>query len=213
MNFSTDRDLLALEPNVFNDAALISQRRLSVTDAAISGTTLTSVSADFVAAQVEDGSVVTVANGPLEVISRVDANTLTVSRPRAKVTDAAIEPGDGSTLTLHADRFAPQATLVHDMLLRLMGLDSDDASAVIDEDAIVSVGLMAHLESLGTLERAYSAAIALTGDDNVELLRRAEQYRQRFCAARERAVILLDVDGDGRADTRLSLATSRLVRL
>jgi len=212
MNFSTDRDLLALEPNVFNDAPLTNQRRLTVTDAVIAGTTLTSASADFAAAQVESASVVVVDTIPLEVIERVDANTLTVSKPRVQTSDAAIPPGDGSALTLHVETFAPQAALVHDALLRMMGLDPEDASAPVTEDAIISISLMVHLETLGTLERVYSASVALTGDNNPELIRRAELYRNRFASARERAVILLDADGDGRADTRLSLPTSRLVR-
>ena len=93
MNFSTDRDLLALEPNVFNDVPLTSQRRLSVTDAAITGTTLASASADFVAAQVETGSVVLVNNNPLEVLARVDAAKQFVRRGdptgRRRGTDAA----------------------------------------------------------------------------------------------------------------------------
>ncbi len=211
MNFSTDRDLLAHEPNVFDDVSIVSQRRLSLTDAAVSGTTLTSASADFEEAQVETGSVVVVDGVALEVMARVDANTLTVSMPRARLTDSAVPPGDGSGLSLIAMTFAPQAALVHDVLLRALGIDPNDEDAELTEDAIVSVGLMAHVETLGTLERVYSGAVAITGDE--ELVRRAEMYRQRFRAAVERASVLLDTDGDGRADMRVEMATSRLVRV
>ena len=212
MNFSTDRDLLVLEPNVFRDVPFVSQQRLRVSDGAISGTTLTSASADFAAAEVDAGSVVLVDNRPLEVVSRNDANTLTVSLARGSMAGAALPPGDGTDLDVAMRTFAPQAALVHDTLLRLVGIDPDDPDAAIDEDAIVSLGLMARLEALGTLERVYSAAVAIAGD-NESLLQKADQSRRAFHIALERANVLLDTDGDGHADTQRRPGLIRLVRV
>ncbi|MEZ6193973.1 MAG: hypothetical protein R3C45_22230, partial [Phycisphaerales bacterium] len=96
MNFSTDRDLLAIEPAVFEDVPFAAQKRLQVADASISGTTVTSASADFVSAQVDAGSVVLIAGLAFEVVSRTDANTIEVSLPRTHKTDPGIPGGDGA---------------------------------------------------------------------------------------------------------------------
>lgn len=211
MNFSTDRDLLTLEPHVFRDVPFLSQQRVSVTDGVISGTTLTSASADFVASQVEAGSVVLVNDVAHEVISRTDANTLSISLPRASLTDAAIPPGDGSALTVMARTFDVQASLVHDSLLRLIGIEPDDPDNELAEDSVVSLGLMHRLEALGTLEGIYSSAFALVGD-NAALREKAREYRRRFQAACATATILIDIDGDGFADSRRTLGVIRLHR-
>lgn len=212
MTFSTDRDLLRLEPAIFNEVTFVSQERLHVTDGVVSGSTLTSVSADFEAAQVAAGDVVLIANVACEVIARVDASTLTVSLPRTDLTDAAIPPGDGSTLEVSVRTFALQATRVHDALLRTLGIDIDDANSPFDEDAIVSLSLLGELETLGTAAQAYHAAIAV-GSDNDVLREKAANYRQRFEVATRAAVVLLDTDGDGVADAERRLGEIQLIRV
>ena len=204
MTFTTDRDLLALEPAVFRDVPFVSQQRLHVTDATLAGVTLTSAAADFAAAQVNTGSVVLVNGTPLEVLARSDAHTLTVSLPRTSLGDDATPPGDGTGLDLVARTFAPQAALVHDALLALLGVD--------DDGAIVSLSVMARLEALGTLERVFASALAITGDQ-VALAQKAADYRHRFGAACRAAVVLLDLDRDGVADTRRRLGVVALTRV
>ncbi|MEE9211375.1 MAG: hypothetical protein V3U29_01850 [Phycisphaeraceae bacterium] len=211
MNFSTDRDLLALEPNVFRDVPLLSQQRVSVTDAVVSGTTLTSATADFQAAGVDAGSVVLVSEVAHEVVARTDANTLTISLPRTSLIEASIPSGDGTNLAVVARTFAPQATLVHDVLLRLVGIDPNDPDSEITEDSIVSLGVLSRLEALGTLERVYSAALALAGD-NSPLHEKTREYRRRFQAACASASVLIDLNGDGQADARRTLGVIRLRR-
>jgi len=204
MNFSTDRDLLIIEPNVFSDVPLAAQQRVKVVDGVIAGTILTSISADFTAAQVDSGGVVLVAGVAHEVISRTDANTLVISLPRGSSADPAIPSGDGSGLEIVVRSYAPQASVVHDALMRLIGIDLDDPENKLTEDSIVSAGVIARLEALGTLERVYSAAAALVGD-NEEIRRKARGYCSRFKSACRGATVLLDLDGDGFADVRRSL--------
>ena len=212
MNFSTDRDILAIEPNVFNDVPFVSQQRVRVTDGQVTGTTLTSVSADFVATNVGVGSVVLIAGVACEVVAQTDANTLTVSLPRDGLVDAAIPPGDGSGLEVTARTFAPQASLVHDLLLHALGIDPDVMDATLTEDSIVSLSVMARLEALGTLERIYSAAQAIAGDNDA-LHRKAQHYRRAFSIDRARAIIMIDLDGDGYADAKRSLGVHQMVRV
>lgn len=212
MNFSTDRDLLAYEPTLFTDVPWVCQQRLSVTDGEVSGTTLSSAEADFESAGVDSGSVVLINKVPAEVIARVDAMTLTVSQLRARTADVLIPPGDGSSLNVVARTFAPQGALVSDALLRMLGIDSDDPDQPLDADAVVSLSLMARLESLGTLERVFSSAAALTGN-NDGLLFKAAEYRRRLLEAGTRSPVQIDTNGDGLPDEKRYLGLSRLTRV
>lgn len=212
MNFSTDRDLLLYEPTLFNDVPWVSQQRLSVTDGDIVGTTLMSAQADFESAQVDTGSVVLVNKLPLEVIARQDAMTLTVSLPRTRTTDAAIPPGDVSAGTVVVRTFMPQAELVCGSLLRMLGLDSDDPDLPLDADAVVSLSLMARLEALGTLERVFSSAAALTGD-NDGLLFKAAEYRRRLSEAATRSAVQIDTNGDGLPDEKRYIGLTCFTRV
>jgi hypothetical protein len=212
MNFSSDRDLLAYEPTLFHDLPWAGQQRLRVTDGSTTGTTLSSQNADFEAADVGIGSVVLIEDLACEVLSRGSQTQLTVSLLRRNLNDAAIPPGDGSDQTVVARTFAPQAALVHDQLLHMLGFEPDNAQARVTEQAIVSMSVMARLEALGTLERVFSGAVALVGD-NKALEQKAAAYHERFTRALRRATVLLDVDGDGRVDARRGLSTARLVRV
>lgn len=228
MNFSTDRDLLALEPTVFHDVPWVGQQRVHLDDGYVEGTLLTSASADFVAGQVETGGVVLIDRVAHEITGREDAGTLTVSLLRSRLADAAIPGAAGGPMTISVRTFAPQAELVHDGLLRLLGIDPHpDAnvnsagvagvagvageSDVLTEDAVVSLSVMARLEALGTLERVYSGAAALTGDNQM-LIYKAGEYRRRFRHATAQSSVLLDTNGDGHADERRRLGIVRLQR-
>ena len=211
MNFSTDRDLLLYEPTLFNDLPWVSQQRLSVSNGEVAGTTLVSPQADFEAAQVDTGSVLLVNKTPVEVLARIDTMTLTVSLPRTRTTDAAIPPGDVSSAAVVARTYAPQAELVCASLLRLLGLDADDPGQSLDADAVVSLSLMARLEVMGTLERVFSSAAALTGDNDV-LLFKAAEYRRRLLEAAARCPVQIDVTGDGLPDEKRYLGVGRLTR-
>lgn len=211
MNFSTDRDLLLYEPTLFNDLPWVSQQRLSVTDAEVNGTMLTSAQADFEAAQIDVGSVLLVGKIPVEVLARIDSMMLTVSLPRTKTSDPAIPPGDVSSASVAGRTFAPQAELVCGSLLGMLGLDHDDPEEPLDADAVVSLSLMARLESLGTLERVFSSAAALTGDNDA-LLFKAAEYRRRFLEAAARCPVQIDTTGDGLPDEKRYIGVGRLTR-
>lgn len=211
MNFSTDRDLLVHEPTIFTDAPFVAQQRVHVTDGVLSGTQLTSADADFESAQVEPGSVVLVGRTPYEVVQRVDGQTLVVSLLRTKLSDEPMPGSDATDLDVKVRTFAPQAALMREALLRLLGIDPSDPHGPLTEDAVVSLSVMARLEALGTLERVYSGAAALSGD-NEALRTKAREYGRRFHLAAAQSTVLVDVDGDGHADERRHLGLVRLKR-
>ena len=97
MNFSTDRDLLTIEPLVFRDVPMMSQQRLTMTDGVITGLNLTSSTADFQEAQVDTGGVVLIDGEAHEVTQRIDGSTLEVSRLRTHLSDTPIPIADGSS--------------------------------------------------------------------------------------------------------------------
>lgn len=212
MNFSTDRDLLLYEPTLYADVTWVSQQRLNVNDGMMTGTTLTSALADFEDAGVDTGSVVLVNQTPLEVVERVNDMTLTVSMLRARTTDPLIPPGDTSNAAVIVRSFAPQAELVCASLLRMLGLDSDDSEKALGADSVVSLSLMARLEALGTLERVFSSAAALSADNDV-LLFKAAEYRRRLYEAASRLPVQVDTTGDGLPDERRYLGIGRLTRV
>jgi hypothetical protein len=155
---------------------------------------------------------VLVAGVPLEVTARLTVTSLTVSRLRRKTSDAVIPPTPGSGLEVIARTFAPQAEMVHDMLLRRLGIDPDDPDSPLKEDMVVSLGVMSRLEVYGTLERIYAGAVALAGD-NGALWEKALHYHRQFATAVRSARVRLDLDGDGRADITRELGTVSLVRV
>ena len=217
MNFSTDRDLLALEPDVFRDLPFVAQGRMRVADGVLDGATLTSVEGDFTLAGVEAGSVLLVEGVPCEVLVRRASFEVEVSMLRTRTSDAAIPPvipdGKSDALSVVARTFGPQASGVRESLLRLLGVDptGEDPDAP-GEDAVVSLNTMARLEAAGTLERAYSAAIAL-GGENDAIREKAQRWRQHFRATLATATVLLDLDGDGLPDERRRPGLVRLTRV
>ena len=77
MAFTNDRSLLVLEPSLFQDLKFAGQTYVDVPDAMLVGTTLSSLQADFVNAQIQPGFVTIVQNIPLEVVAVLSANSLT----------------------------------------------------------------------------------------------------------------------------------------
>ena len=218
MNFSTDRDLLALEPNLFVDVPLVSQQRIQLTDGQLVGTMLSSETADFETLQVSTGAIVLIEGIPCEVVGRTDAQTLEVSAMRTSLADPAIPPAIESSddLRVTVRTFAMQARATHDHLLALLGIDSDlDAGkpdAAVTEDAIISLGTMAQLEALGTLQRIYSGAVALLGE-NQTIWDKAAHYHQQYRGELANARVLLDLDGDGFADAERHLGMIQMKRI
>ena len=208
MNFSTDADLLVWEPRLFLDVPLEGQERLRVSDGEAVGNVITSVTGGFSALSPAD--VVVLRSSPADALCRAVAS---VADDHAVA--LAIEPyGLAATtgLTVSARTFGPQRSAVHEQLMEAIGLGSEDPSHGLDESAVVSVGLMRRLEVLGTLWRAYDAARSGGGSDEA-LAAHAGRYRTLFAEALGSARVLIDSDGDGRADLWRLPAAARLMRV
>jgi len=200
MAFAADRDLAAIEPNVFRDVAWIGQRLISATgDVAGTTLTLTTFDHDLASVGVGAGSVVLIGRVAHEVIQQLSTTTAEVSKIRAGATDATIPPDAGTGLEVLVFTLKPQLAMAHREVLRLVGIDADDPQATPGEAQVVNPQSLVMLEALGALHLAYAAAGALSGGDSVPA-QRATMYARLVCKARVSARVELDLDGDGVVD-------------
>lgn len=208
--FVTDADLVRLAPRVFVDAAEEATDVLSATDGATSVTTLTSAGSDFAALDVDAGDVALIAGEPMEVIERVSATALTVSKPRADDAAAAIAPGDGSAQTLIIRSFARLRTQVEDFTLRLLGVGEISGGIMIESSMILNPSDLTAYLAQRIIAQAYARASSANPAE-AALAALAQQHAVEAERVRRSLAIRLDLDGDGEADAtrRLSVITLR----
>jgi hypothetical protein len=207
---ATDRDLLALEPALFRDLGWLGQRLL-LGEGSIAGTTLTLSSSDVALdeAGIGPGNVVQVDQTPYEVVERLSATELTVSRLRAGEEGAPIPPTPVSGSPVSVYTFAPQIALARADTLRLLGIDpGEPAEGVLTESSILDVAALRWLVTLGALRLVFAAA----GSADDSAAARAEMYRDRLGAERQRLTFEIDTDGDGQPDALRRLNTAHLRR-
>ncbi len=150
--FATDRDLLAIEPNVFRDAGVAGQRLLKgACDIGGTTLTLTAQDVDFAAADIGPGHVALVDGTPYEVIARLTSTTATISRIRAGAADPVQPPSPATGKPVEIWTFAPQIAAAHRLLLRMLGIDPEDPPAPfqVTEQNITNPASLAPIEALG----------------------------------------------------------------
>ncbi len=212
MGFATDRMLMVLEPNLFREVQFAGQVMLSVADGSTVGTTLSTVSGNFVAAQIGVGQVALVDDVPVEVLEVVSQFLMTVSRLRPDIDGDAIAPIAGFGQQVVVTTFGAQLEIVHGQLLRAFGIEVMSTTGAVQAADVVNVREVALVEALGALYQVYTGASALVGNEATGLERKAALYRERYLAGRERLVVQLDLDGDGLADASRVSNVLRLVR-
>ncbi len=201
--FARDRDLLLIEPNVFRDVGWAGQRLVSATGS-ISGTTLSLTSMDVTLedAGIGAGDVATVGGVSHEIIERLSSSEATISRVRGSLEDDVLPPSPATNEAAYVMTFGPQLALTHAKVIRMFGLEAGavvvgEESGLVYEGQVVNAPALATLEALGTLHLIYAAASGFGAGGARE---KAEMYAARFDVERQRAVAMLDLDGDGAAD-------------
>lgn len=197
MAFAADRDLLVLEPAVFERVAWVGQRRVSG-EGDVAGSVLTASQADssFDAAGVGAGSVVLIEGVAREVLTLEGPMSLGVSRLRDTAAGAAVPLADASGVGFAVWTFGPQLEDVHRRVLRMLGLGDDGGPGGA---GVTNPESLRGLEALGALHLIYAGASAAGGSGSVEA-ERAAWYRARFAEERSRVAARIDLDGDGVAD-------------
>ena len=219
-NFAADRDLLVLEPNLFRDVGWVGQR-LSRGTGTVAGTTLTIASPEVAldTAGVTAGHVVVVAGVAYEVVTRLSATQLTISRLREATSGAGaanIPPTAITAVECSIVTFVPQIAMAHTEIVRLAGLEFTGTPAAggagaTDEASVVKEPGVVRLEAIGALAIVWAAASGLLGAGSPGH-QRAEWYRERFVRERERVGIRVDLNGDGIAEEVRGLNAKRMRR-
>lgn len=209
MALATDRDLLALEPNVFRDIVFEAQTLVTASDGAVSGTTLTSSASDFASAGVSAGHVVMVDGAALEVVERLSATELSVSRLRAG-SGALIPPVAGTGLAVRVSSFGVQIRESEARVMRGLGLTDAVVAGEVVAEALAGAGIV-RLIALGALELVYAAA-STRAEGSDPTWARSAWYGERASAELRRVGARLDSNADGLADAVRRVQPSRLVR-
>lgn len=209
---TADRDLLAIEPDLFRDLGYLAQRRL-VTTATLSAGKLTTASDQLAALGIGAGDVVLFGGLPLEVIERLSPGELTVSLLRARRTGPPLHPPAAGSSPAVFFTFAPQIAAAHDALLAVFGLARAGSAmpGEPDETRIVNADDLRGLETALAMQLIYAAAAALSGPDSPQAAR-AAHYHRVAASIRALARARLDLDGDGIADAERRAAAGAFIR-
>jgi hypothetical protein len=210
--FAQDRDLLALEPNLFKDIAWTGQRLIACTGS-VSGTTLTITpgDTDFTTAGIMPGHIVLVDGIPYEIVQVLTSTAATISILRADPAGPILPPAATVSAPETIPSPAPQIAIAHAQLLRLLDIEPGDPNASPSESSITNPGALVLVECLAALHLILTAAAALATPGST-LWIRAAHYRERIAHERPRVAALIDLDGDGRPDATRRLSTFALLR-
>jgi hypothetical protein len=212
---ATDRDLLALEPNLFRDMGWLGQRLVSGTGS-IAGTTLTLASSDVGLddAAIGAGHVALVDQTPYEVIERLSATELTVSRLRAEEDGDVVPPTPVSGKPVAVYSFAPQIALARAGILRLLRIDPGaPAEGVLTESSVLDAAALRWVVTLEALRLVFTGAATVEEPDVSEFAAaKAAMYEERAGRERQRLTFEIDTDGDGQPNALRRLNTAHLVR-
>ncbi len=217
--FASDRDLLAREPVLFEDVSWAAQR-LVVGTGTVSGTTLTMTAGPSLTAQgVAAGMValVTQSDGArqgVEIVEVTSSTAATVSLVRARSDDAVIPPTAVVGAAVSIVTLSPQIELVHRQVLQMAGIEGDGRAGtdVLAESAITNGAALVQVEALGALAMVLGS-LAASSPDGGGLARRAAHFRTAYEVARRRAIVEVDLDGDGLPDAARRLNGLVLERL
>ena len=215
-NQCTDRDLLAVEPGIFTAGGFNSQRLAQGTDGQVSGTTFTSLSADFISAGIEPAMVLclytTIPTEATcyEIISVDSATMLTISLLRTDTEAPPLPPPPASELKYFINTFRPQIAAeqaeLEETLRRLTEAEPIAPADFVDSRQMRSVVVF------GTLARIFTARASGASSDDANWIK-ADFYRRQHIQALGRLRLTSDIDGDGKAEHTRDLSNINLRRI
>ena len=205
--------LMPLSQQLFREVAFLAQTLFRATLKVQSGQ-LVIIGGGTFPASIQPGHVAMLGERPLEIVSITSSTSLTVSLTRAHAAGQVLVPADTADLPGSIATFDPQIGIIHQQILRMLGLEAARQTLDADgpgESAVLNPADLSLVETLGSLHLIYSAAAAALTVDS-PLATRAAHFRERFAQERWRARAIIDLDADGRADTVRTLNVIRLTR-
>ena len=203
MSFARDVDLLRYEPGIFDDVRWAGQRTIAATTGQVTGGALLANGIDD--AFMDGGYVVLLGGVAYEMIGK-SGQAVMVSLVRWEEGSTWHEDVEFDEINVEGFTFRPQLEAVHGQLMRSVGVEPGDAESVV-----VNGAAMVEMEAFGALYTIYAGASMLSAELGA-YERKAMLYRDRLRSARSRAVVELDLDGDGAVDARRRLGVMQLVR-
>lgn len=211
---ATDRDLLQHEPRLFNDVRWAGQTLFEGSGTLnAAGDRVTIAGFDATARGIGVGCVALLDGLAVEIVDVATPGSLGVSLLRSRRGDSVIGvTGGPRSVGVVVATFRPQIALVHDRILRALGLATlDDEPGQFGEAAITNPGSLVRIEALGALHAVFASASALV-EANSPMWARAQMYRERFIEERRRVRMEIDLDGDGVPDATRTITAMRFVR-
>ena len=210
-----DRDLLSIEPVLFLGGGFASQELAAGKAAELAGTIFTAAGADFQAARIETGMILTAHTGipaegrVWEIISVDSPATLTVSVLRANATADLVAPAPAGGLSYRIRTYAPQIAAVSAAMgEKLRQMAESQAVATADFADSTQLRLAA---AYGVLADVFVARAADGEADDANWIK-AEHYRRLHRGLQLQLRLVADVDGDGAAERTRALGNVTLRR-
>ena len=216
INFSNDADVLKYEPILFGELHLPWQVLTAGNGATLNDTTLTAVSADFVAAQVQAGGVVYLQSadgsldGAYEIVSVDSATQLSISVIRPDSEATAVAPPAATDISYRISTFGPQANEAGFQLTEYFGIRPGNPASDIDADDILDTSMLKLVSVFAVISSVYAMLAGKTKDEN--FWNKSLYYQKLSAKARQRCRLSIDVDADGREDVTRTGAAGRLMR-
>jgi hypothetical protein len=216
VTFSNDADILKYEPILFAELHLPWQVLAAGTGASLSGTTLTTSGADFVASQVQASGVVYLqsADGSLdgvyEIVSVDSSTQLSISVLRADSTDTAVPPPAATDISYRISTFGPQAAEVGFQLTEYFGIRPGNPASDVDADDILDATVLRLASVFAVISSVYAMLASKTKNQNY--WNKSLYYQKLSAKARGQCRLSIDVGADVLADVTKIGASGRLVR-
>jgi len=222
MLFCNDADLLHWEPDLLEDATIVSQHLVSGTGI-LDGTAFAAGAAPGFAAStgVAPGHVLTLGDpifGCFPIVELVSPTLVIISTLTSELfPESGAEPTPLNTLSATdvpytVRSFWAQRSIVSEFLLQAAGADPAIARARgLTEPVVLNPASFRRACALGTLQMIFSA-LASVAEEPARYTARAEMYERLYRRALRQTHVELDLDGDGRSDLRKSLGMMQLSR-
>ena len=212
--FTSDRNLLTLEPSLFRDCSWLAQQ-YGRGEARLESGHAIFEAGSINRAATTPGMVLVVGRAPLEIVQVIDETNVVVSLLRPSIDADPIPPADrAATLTI-CTTFTPQIALMHAQILAMLGLAPSGTPPTLPdqltEDHITNPQDLALLESLGALHLIFAGLASAHGPDSIAW-QKADMYAKRTARERFRAQAKLDTNNDGQPDAARRCAVMHLVR-
>lgn len=211
MTLVTNLDLMRMEPTLFTSAGNSGMTLMSANDASVSDNEVTSASSDFVDVGVSTLDVAVVDGEPVEILVVNSATSLDVSRRRADSGAAELKPDPGTGLGLSIISFDLLLQRHEDWVLEALAISPDHPTNPIDTSQIVNLAQIKQLISMKVVAQAFARSSALDPENGV-LDAMAAFYTATVEDATRRTAALLDLNGDGVADSIRRLDSNLLNR-